>query len=82
MGPSLPCRRGWRAVLPPSANCCGRLTRRPAPRRWTLAAAIGLSRLSPLEVRNKGSIRPVILRAAADAAPFDPAELLITTERV
>ncbi len=43
-----------------------------------VAAAVGLSRLTPLEVQLEGSdLRPVMMRAAAvDAAPpFDPAEL-------
>jgi len=49
----------------------------------TLAEAIGLSRLTPLEVRIEGSLRPVMLRAsAADAAPFDPAELPAPTDRL
>jgi uncharacterized protein YggE len=49
----------------------------------TLAEAIGLSRLRPLEVRIEGGIRPVMLRAAAaDAAPFDPAELPAPTDRL
>ena len=48
-----------------------------------LAEAIGLSRLTPLEVRIEGGIRPVMLRAAAaDAAPFDPAELPAPTDRL
>ena len=47
-----------------------------------LASAIGLSRLTPLEVVIEGANRPVQLRAmAADAAPFDPAELPAPTDR-
>lgn len=49
-----------------------------------LAAVMGLRRLQPLEVRVEGQeLRPVALRAmAADAAPFDPAELPQPTERL
>lgn len=48
-----------------------------------LAAAIGLARLTPLEVQVEGGFRPVMMKAmAADsAAPFDPAELPKPTER-
>lgn len=49
-----------------------------------LAAAMGLSRLQPLEVRAEGyDLRPMALRAvAAEAAPFDPAELPQPTDRL
>jgi uncharacterized protein YggE len=48
-----------------------------------LAEAIGLNRLTPLEVRIEGSLRPVLLRAAAaESAPFDPAELPAPTDRL
>lgn len=49
-----------------------------------LAGAIGLARLQPLEVRAEGfELRPMALRAvAADAAPFDPAELPQPTDRL
>jgi uncharacterized protein YggE len=42
-----------------------------------LAAAVGRSTLQPLDVRVEGhDLRPVAMRAmAADASPFDPAEL-------
>jgi uncharacterized protein YggE len=49
-----------------------------------LAAAVGRSRLEPLEVRLEGhDLRPVMLRGmAAEAAPFDPAELPQPTDRL
>ena len=49
-----------------------------------LAGVLGLSRLQPLEVRVDGQeLRPVALRSmAADAAPFDPAELPLPTDRL
>ena len=49
-----------------------------------LAAAVGRSRLEPLEVRQEGhDLRPVMLRGmAAEAAPFDPAELPQPTDRL
>lgn len=49
-----------------------------------LAAAIGLSRLQPLEVRPEGfEFRPMALRAAAaDVPPFDPAELPQPSDRL
>lgn len=49
-----------------------------------LAEAIGLRRLSPLEVQLEGGVRPVMLRGAADVAapPFDPAELPPPTDRL
>lgn len=49
-----------------------------------LAAAIGLARLTPLEVQVEGGFRPVMMKAmAADsAAPFDPAELPKPTETI
>jgi uncharacterized protein YggE len=44
-----------------------------------IGAVIGRPRLSPLEVQLEGGLRPVPMRAMADAAPapppFDPAEL-------
>ncbi len=48
-----------------------------------LAAAIGLARLTPLEVQVEGGFRPVMMKAmAADSAPpFDPAELPKPSER-
>lgn len=49
-----------------------------------IAAAIGLSRVTPVEVSVEGGPRPIMLRAmAADAAPpFDPAELPSPTDRL
>lgn len=49
-----------------------------------LAAAIGLGRLQPLEVRVDGQeLRPMAMRAmAAEAAPFDPAELPQPSDRL
>jgi hypothetical protein len=49
-----------------------------------LAAAVGRSALQPLDVRVEGhDLRPVAMRAmAADAAPFDPAELPQPTDRL
>ncbi len=50
-----------------------------------VAAAVGLSRLAPLEVQVDGNeFRPVMMRAAAaDAAPpFDPAELAQPKDRL
>jgi uncharacterized protein YggE len=49
-----------------------------------LAAALGRSALQPLDVRVEGhDLRPVAMRAmAADAAPFDPAELPRPTDRL
>lgn len=49
-----------------------------------LAAAIGLARLQPLEVRMDGQeLRPMAMRAmVADAPPFDPAELPQPTDRL
>ena len=50
-----------------------------------VAAAIGLSKLNPLEVQMDGNeLRPVMMRAAAaDAAPpFDPAELAQPKDRL
>ena len=50
-----------------------------------VAAAIGLSKLKPLEVQMDGNeLRPVMMRAAAaDAAPpFDPAELAQPKDRL
>jgi uncharacterized protein YggE len=50
-----------------------------------VAAAVGLSKLNPLEVQMDGNeLRPVMMRAAAaDAAPpFDPAELALPKDRL
>lgn len=49
-----------------------------------LAAAVGRAALQPLDVRVEGhDLRPMPLRAmAADAAPFDPAELPQPTDRL
>ncbi len=50
-----------------------------------VAAAVGLSKLNPLEVQLDGNdMRPVMMRAAAaDAAPpFDPAELALPKDRL
>jgi hypothetical protein len=49
-----------------------------------LAGAVGRSALQPLDVRVEGhDLRPVAMRAmAADAAPFDPAELPQPTDRL
>jgi uncharacterized protein YggE len=49
-----------------------------------LAEAIGLQRVTPLEVQLEGGARPVMLRGAAEAAapPFDPAELPPPTDRL
>lgn len=49
-----------------------------------LATAIGLTRLTPLEVVLEGGLRPVMMKAmVADAAPpFDPAELPVPTDRI
>lgn len=49
-----------------------------------LAAVLGRNRLQPLEVQLEGAEpRPIALRAmAADAAPFDPAELPKPLERL
>jgi uncharacterized protein YggE len=50
-----------------------------------VAAAVGLSRLAPLEVQLEGNeLRPMMMRAAAaDAAPpFDPAELAQPKDRL
>jgi uncharacterized protein YggE len=49
-----------------------------------LAGTVGRSRLEPLDVRLEGlELRPVMLRGmAADAAPFDPAELPQPTDRL
>lgn len=50
-----------------------------------VAAAVGLSRLAPLEVQVDGNdLRPMLMRAAAAEAapPFDPAELAAPKDRV
>jgi uncharacterized protein YggE len=49
-----------------------------------LATAIGLTRLTPLEVLLEDGIRPVMMRAMAaeGAPPFDPAELPAPTDRI
>lgn len=50
-----------------------------------VAAAVGLSRLAPLEVQLEGNdFRPVMMRAAAAEAapPFDPAELAKPVNRL
>ncbi|MEA5415432.1 SIMPL domain-containing protein, partial [Synechococcus sp. BA-132 BA5] len=50
-----------------------------------VAAAVGLSQLSPLEVQLDGNdLRPMLMRAsAAEAAPpFDPAELALPKDRL
>lgn len=50
-----------------------------------LGAVIGRTRLSPLEVQVEGGdLRPVPMRAMADAAPppFDPAELPVPKDRL
>ncbi|KEF40878.1 MAG: hypothetical protein ER33_14555 [Cyanobium sp. CACIAM 14] len=50
-----------------------------------VAAAVGLSRLVPLEVQVDGNeLRPMLMRATADAAPppFDPAELALPKDRL
>jgi uncharacterized protein YggE len=51
-----------------------------------LAAVIGRARLSPLELQVEGGeLRPVAMRAMADAAPpppFDPAELPVPKDRL
>ena len=50
-----------------------------------VAAAVGLSQLSPLEVQLDGNdLRPMLMRTvAADAAPpFDPAELALPKDRL
>jgi uncharacterized protein YggE len=50
-----------------------------------VAAVIGRVRLSPLEVQVEGGdLRPVAMRAMADAAPppFDPAELPVPKDRI
>ncbi len=50
-----------------------------------VAAAVGLSKLNPLDVQLDGNeLRPMLMRAAAaDAAPpFDPAELALPKDRL
>jgi uncharacterized protein YggE len=50
-----------------------------------VAAAVGLARLSPLEVQLDGNeMRPMLMRAKAEdaAPPFDPAELALPKDRL